>query len=27
LTSPVEVTDGAVQLTLDWLRKEAGRSF
>jgi len=28
LTSPVEVTDGAIQLTLDWLRKEAAvRSF
>jgi len=28
LTSPVEVTDGAVQLTLDWLRRESGtRAF
>lgn len=24
LTSPVEVTDGAIQLTLDWLRRESG---
>lgn len=24
LTSPVEVTDGAIELTLDWLRKESG---
>jgi hypothetical protein len=28
LTSPVEVTDGAIQLTLDWLRRESGaRAF
>jgi hypothetical protein len=28
LTSPVETTDGAIQLTLDWLRKESGvRTF
>jgi len=28
LTSPVEVTDSAIRLTLDWLRKEAAaRSF
>jgi hypothetical protein len=24
LTSPLEVTDGAIELTLDWLRKESG---
>jgi hypothetical protein len=24
LTSPVEVTEGAIEITLNWLRKESG---